>query len=90
MKYFILSLLLVPITITAEEMCDVTLCNKVERFTLNVWKHINDEIGEVCFDALLPKSKAIKGKIVDSEWRGYSGNFTKNSVTRITNVKECK
>lgn len=77
----------------AEPMCNVRVCNKIERFSLDPWSHMKDSMGETCFDTLLPKSQSQVGKVLDSDSRWYQGssiNPTKKSVTRIKRVGECK
>lgn len=77
----------------AEPVCEVNLCNKIERFSLDIWSHVKDSIGETCFDAILPKSEAIEGNVLSSESRWYQGsnfNPTKKSVTRVNKVLSCQ
>lgn len=71
--------------------CDVTVCNKLERFTLSPWSMIKDKMGEQCLPALIGKEDAVVGKILDSNSRWYQGSFnpTKKSVTRVKEVHEC-
>ncbi len=76
-----------------EELCEVRLCNKIERFSLDIWSHVKDNIGEVCFEAVLPKSESVEGKVLSSESRWYQGtnfNPTKKSVTRVKEVLSCQ
>ena len=72
--------------------CDVTVCNKLERFTLNPWSMVKDSIGEQCTPALLEKKDAVVGNVLDSGTRWYQGssiNPTKKSVTRVKEVRQC-
>lgn len=77
----------------SEEMCDVKICNKLERFTLSPWKMMKDNMGEQCFQMQLPKSQAVVDKVLsdDSRWyQGRSFNPTKRSVTRVRQVYGCR
>ncbi len=71
--------------------CDVQICNKLERFTLSPWSMLKDHMGEQCMPAILSKSDAVVGKVLDSSSRWYQGsfNFTKKSVTRVDSVGQC-
>ena len=71
--------------------CEVTVCNKLERFTLNPWSKFKDSMGETCSPALLGKQDAVVGKALTSESRWYQGSFnpTKKSVTRVESVGAC-
>ncbi len=71
--------------------CDVTVCNKLERVTLSPWSMLKDSMGETCMPALLAKSDAVTGKVLDSSSRWYQGSFnpTKKSVTRVKSVGAC-
>jgi hypothetical protein len=71
--------------------CDVTVCNKLERFSLSPTKWIKDKMGETCTPALLAKEDAVEGKKLDSTSKWYQGSFnpTKASVTRVKEVKTC-
>lgn len=71
--------------------CDVMVCNKLERFTFSPWRAIKDRIGEQCIPAILTKSDAVVGKVLDSSTRFYQGGFnlTKKSVTRVKKVNQC-
>lgn len=73
-------------------MCQVEVCNKLERVTLSLSKWVSDKMGETCFTITMPESEAIPGKILDSESRWYQGSFnpTKKSVTRVKHVFECR
>lgn len=76
-----------------EPMCRVQVCNKLERFSLSIWNHVKDSMGETCFDVVIPKSEAQQGKVLSSESRWYQGssiNPTKKSVTRVSQVYECQ
>lgn len=74
-----------------EEMCKVTVCNKLERFSLSLTSHIKDALGETCFEAVIPKEQAALGNILREESRWYQGSFnpTKSSVTRVSEVHKC-
>lgn len=74
------------------KLCNVTICNKIERFSLDIFSHIKDSIGEQCFDIVMPQSEAIVGNVLASDSRWYQGSFnpTKQSVTRIEAVNGCK
>lgn len=76
---------------SAEPMCQVRVCNKLSRFSLDPFKHLKDHMGKVCFDAVLPKSQAVQGATLSSESRWYQGSFnpTKKSVTYVDSVKSC-
>jgi len=76
----------------AVEMCDVQVCNKIERMSLDIFSHIKDSIGEQCFHITMPKEDAVVGKTLSSDSRWYQGEFnpTKKSVTKIKSVGECK
>lgn len=74
----------------AEQMCYVTMCNKIERFSLNPLSHLSDNINETCFDSYMPKNQAVVGSIISSDSRWYQGNPTKKSVTKITKIKFCQ
>ena len=74
------------------EMCEVKVCNRLERFSLNVFSHLKDRYGETCFDTLLPKADAVEGKVLSTESKWYQGthfNPTKKSVTRVKKVGAC-
>lgn len=92
----LLSVILVAIGLSAvahaEPMCDVKLCNKLERFTLSPTSWIKDKLGEECFETRMPQSEAIVGKEISSSSRWYQGSFnpTKKSVTRIKSVGACR
>jgi hypothetical protein len=79
--------------IQPEPLCRVQVCNKLERFSLSIWKHMKDSMGETCFDAVIPKAEAQPGKVLSSESRWYQGssfNPTKKTVTRVSQVYECQ
>jgi hypothetical protein len=92
MKKIILAMALMSISASAEQMCNVKVCNKLERFSLSPSNWIGDKMGENCFDTVLPKSMAVEGKELSSESRWYQGSFnpTKKSVTRVKRVYSCK
>ena len=76
----------------AKEVCDVQVCNKLERFTLDPFSMLKDSLGEMCMDATIDSKDAIAGKELSSESRWYQGsnfNPTKRSVTRVKKVYEC-
>lgn len=92
-KYLLAIAFVVSIPAHAEQICQVNVCNKIERVSLNLWSHIKDSAGEACFQAVLPKSEAVEGKILSSESRWYQGsniNITKKSVTRVKQVFSCQ
>ena len=87
----ILIMVMLSTMVFAEEMCYVTICNKIERFSLNPLSHIGDNIGETCYDTYMPKNQAVVGSVLTSESRWYhGGNPTKKSVTKIKTVKYCR
>lgn len=71
--------------------CEVTVCNKLERITLSPWSMLKDSMGETCMPAILAKSDAVAGKVLNSSSRWYQGSFnpTKTSVTRVRSVRAC-
>lgn len=74
-------------------MCEVEVCNKLERFSLDIWSHMKDAIGETCFVTVLPKDMAVVNKKLTSEsrwWQGSTINPTKQSVTRVKKVIQCE
>lgn len=75
-----------------EPMCKVEVCNKLERFTLDPFAYLRDQMGETCMDIIIPKSKAVAGSILSAESRWYQGSFnpTKQSVTRVKRVIKCQ
>ena len=78
--------------VTQPTTCRVKICNKLERFTLDLWSHIKDKAGETCFEAVIPKEDAVVGKVLDQQSRWYQGssiNPTKKSVTRVKQVIAC-
>ena len=84
--------LLIATTAKGEILCQVKICNKLERFSLNPFSHLKDKFGETCFNATLPKEEAIPGKVLDSTSKWYQGkswNPTKKSVTKIKEVYAC-
>lgn len=74
----------------AEQMCSVTMCNRIERFSLNPLAHMSDKYNETCFDSYMPKNQVYVGAIISSDSRWYQGNPTKKSVTKITKVNFCQ
>ncbi|AUE22710.1 hypothetical protein Ah1_00190 [Aeromonas phage Ah1] len=92
MKAAVILLALLSFGAQSEEMCKVKVCNKLERFSLSIWSHMKDKMGQTCFDVILPKSEAVVDKVLDSESRWYQGssiNVTKRSVTRVKEVYSC-
>lgn len=76
-----------------EPMCKVEVCNKIERFSLSIWSHMKDSMGEACIDTVIPKKDAQVGNILSEESRWYQGssiNPTKKSVTRVSQVYKCQ
>lgn len=91
-RIFIALLLLCSASAYATEMCEVKVCNKLERFTMSFSKMWKDSMGEVCFDALVSKADAVEGKVLSQESRWYQGssfNPSKKSVTRVRTVYNC-
>lgn len=72
-------------------MCEVEICNKLERFSLSPTNWVKDAFGKTCFHGQVPKKMAVEGKELNSESRWYQGSFnpTKKSVTRINKVYRC-
>lgn len=71
--------------------CEVKVCNKLSRISLNPWSHIKDKMGETCSVTLIAKEDAKEGKVLESNTRFYQGSFnpTKKSVTKVKEVKQC-
>lgn len=71
--------------------CEVTVCNKLERFSLSPGNWVKDKFGESCTKSLLGKEDAVAGNKLSSESRWYQGSFnpTKKSVTRVKTVHAC-
>jgi len=101
MKKMILAVLMLATTqsamasadFTQEPMCRVQVCNKIERFSLSIWSHVKDSMGETCMNIVVPKSEAVVDSVLSDESRWYQGssiNPTKRSVTRIKQVLECQ
>lgn len=75
------------------ELCKVKVCNRIERFSLDIWSHVKDNMGEVCMNISMPKDQAVVGNELSSEsrwWQGSSINPTKKSVTRVKEVLYCE
>lgn len=91
MKFIIALLLISSVSKADTVMCDVMICNKIERFSLSIWSHIKDHMGENCFAMQIPKDQAVEGKIIDSNSKRFQGSFnpTKKSVTRVKKVFSC-
>lgn len=92
---FIIALSFVSFQLQAAEvtkLCEVKICNKIERFSLDVFSHLKDSMAEQCFDVILPQSEAVVGKVLSSESRWYQGKFnpTKKSVTKIKSIGHCE
>ena len=94
MKIAVVLLAMLSFGAIAEEMCRVKVCNKIERFSLSIWSHMKDGMGESCFETVLPKSESVVDKELSSESRWYQGsgaiNPTKRSVTRVKEVHSCE
>lgn len=76
-----------------DKLCEVVVCNKIKRFSLDPIAHLKDKIGETCFSILLPESSAKEGHVLSNEskwWQGRSINFTKKSVTTVKQVVSCQ
>gem|GEM_PF-5897688 len=72
--------------------CQVEVCNRIERFSLDPFSHLKDRIGESCVVTLVSKEDAVADKKLSSESRWYQGstiNPTKESVTRVKRVILC-
>lgn len=88
-------LLAVPVFASAAPpagYCAVTVCNKLERWTLSPWTAIKDRMGKTCQSAILAKADAVEGKQLSSNTRWYQGssiNPTKASVTRVKSIESC-
>ena len=74
------------------KMCNVQVCNKLSRWSLDPFKHIQDKMGEQCFNTMLPQSEAVVGNVLASDSRWYQGSFnpTKKSVTKVKQVFNCQ
>lgn len=75
-----------------QRLCKVTVCNKIERFSLNPFSHLRDSMGETCSVAILPAEESEVGHVLSSDSRWYQGssiNPTKKSVTRVAEVHYC-
>ena len=78
-----------------EPMCKVRVCNKIERFSLDIFSHMKDSMGETCSTVIMPKSEigVGVGQIITEEsrwWQGSTINPTKKSVTRISQIIACR
>ncbi|QXO11505.1 hypothetical protein pEaSNUABM19_00359 [Erwinia phage pEa_SNUABM_19] len=74
-------------------LCKVQVCNKIERFSMSLWSHMKDSMGETCMDIVIPKTEAVVGNALSDESRWYQGssiNPTKRSVTRVSQVYKCQ
>lgn len=94
MKTLIVLALLVAGTASAGEptTCHVQVCNRIERWSLSIWSHIKDHMGENCLDVVIDKKDAVVGHVLSSDSRWYQGstiNPTKKSVTRVKKVYAC-
>lgn len=75
-----------------QRLCKVTVCNKIERFSMNPFSHMKDAMGETCSVAILPAEESEVGHVLSSDSRWYQGssiNPTKKSVTRVAEVHYC-
>ena len=74
------------------KVCNVQVCNKLSRWSLDPFSHIKDKMGEQCFNVVLPQSEAVVGKELASDSRWYQGSFnpTKKSVTTVKKVYNCQ
>lgn len=90
MKKIIICLTILTSLGFAESMCNVKVCNKVQRITLNPLKLVGDKINETCYDITIPKNQAKIGTVLASESRFYEGNPTKKFVTKIKKINYCK
>lgn len=74
------------------KMCNVEVCNKLSRWSLDPFKHIQDKMGEQCFNVVLSQSEAVVGNVLASDSRWYQGSFnpTKKSVTTVKKVFNCQ
>ena len=75
-----------------ERLCNVEVCNKLERFTLSPWSMLKDQMGEQCMPSILSEKDAVVGKVLSSGSRWYQGNSfnpTKKSVSRVKKVNKC-
>lgn len=95
-KKVMLSIALLSISLSSvaseKEVCQVQVCNKLERFTLDFGSMIMDSLGETCQDVMIDKRLAVVDKVLTSESRWYQGsniNPTKKSVTRVKTVYQC-
>lgn len=75
----------------SDQVCEVRVCNKIERVSLNIWSHVKDDLGKTCFNVVLPADQAKEGHILSAESRWYQGSFnpTKESVTKVVEVLSC-
>ena len=91
MKILIVLFLTLNIANAQPVFCDVKICNKIKRFSLDIWSHLKDSIGKTCWDMSVPKNLAIKGKELNSKTKWYQGsiNPTKKSVTWVEAVYKC-
>lgn len=95
MKQFLVLFVLLSLTMKeafASRMCEVEVCNKLERITLSPSNWISDKLGESCFKVTLPEDQAVVGRTLSKETRWYQGssiNPTKKSVTRVKKVYNC-
>jgi hypothetical protein len=74
------------------QTCNVQVCNKLSRWSLDPFSHIKDKMGEQCFGVVLPKNEAVVGNVLASDSRWYQGSFnpTKKSVTKVKQVYNCQ
>ena len=97
MKYLLLiaCIMVSPVTYSNNEVpvgyCEVEICNKLKRISLDLWSHLKDEMGKVCMPGVVPKDKAVQGLEIDSKSKWYQGTFnpTKRSVTYVNKIYAC-
>lgn len=88
-RIVILTLLMISaITAFAEPMCDVEVCNRTKRWSLNVFALASDKLNENCYHINLQKADAVEKKELSSS-HDISINLTKRSVTYIKHVGQC-
>lgn len=72
--------------------CEVSICNKISRWSLDITSHVKDYFGEACFPGIISVQDAVVGREINSETRWYQGsqiNPTKRSVTKVKQVGTC-
>lgn len=95
-KIFVLLTCFIPMLVLADTVpagyCQVEVCNRIERFSLDPFSHLKDHLAETCMVTLVGKDDAVVGKKLSSESRWYQGstiNPTKESVTRVKRIILC-